>query len=216
MLGFTKEWMENELNLYDREVNKTAIVDIALRINHDLTTADITALRRLIVGAPLTGLENREEDWELIQEHDDGTKLWKHARYAALFRMIRPGKEPTYVDAGRVLIVNISNPTKPVHNDFLATFIDAADPIEFPYYPAIKPCVMYVDILGDPDDEDTWEWFWIHRVTKAKGGEIGLLKDLVYRRDENGKWVEGEKKDFVVRRAEIEMAKGEGIDDGSK
>ena len=170
-----KTWAEREAALrieFERKNNDTdepffdygaACVESALKAfnclmddGHSGMSIGLTKafLNRLIDGKPLTPIEDTEDIWEFICEHD-GVKTYQCTRMSSLFKDEYPDGTVKYHDNNRVVCYEISVPDISFYSGLIIKIIDDMFPITMPYWPKDNPYKVYVEeFLTDPKNGD--------------------------------------------------------------
>lgn len=111
-------------------------------------------LNRLIDGKPLTPIEDTEDVWEFICEHN-GVKTYQCTRMSSLFKDVYPDGSVQYNDNNRVVCYEISAPDISFYSGLIRKIIDEMFPIIMPYWPKDNPYKVYVEeFLTDPKNGD--------------------------------------------------------------
>lgn len=111
-------------------------------------------LNRLIDGKPLTPIEDTEDIWEFIWEHD-GVKTYQCERMFSLFKDVYPDGSVQYNDNNRVVCYEISAPNISFYSGLIRKITDDMFPITMPYWPKDNPYKVYVEeFLTDPKNGD--------------------------------------------------------------
>ena len=170
-----KTWAEREAALrieFERKDNDTdepffnygaACVESALKAFNCLMEDDHSGmsigftkafLNRLIDGKPLTPIEDTEDIWEFIWEHD-GVKTYQCKRMSSLFKDVYPDGSVQYNDNNRVVCYEISAPNISFYSGLIRKITDEMFPITMPYWPKDNPYKVYVEeFLTDPKNGD--------------------------------------------------------------
>lgn len=160
-----KTWAEREAALrieFERKNNGTdepffdygaACVESALKAfnclmddGHSGMSIGLTKafLNRLIDGKPLTPIEDTEDIWEFICEHD-GVKTYQCTRMSSLFKDEYPDGTVKYHDNNRVVCYEISVPDISFYSGLIIKIIDDMFPITMPYWLKDNPYKVYVE-----------------------------------------------------------------------
>lgn len=111
-------------------------------------------LNRLIDGKPLTPIEDTDDIWEFIWEHD-GVKTYQCTRMSSLFKDEYSDGTVKYHDVDRVICYEVSSPDVSFSSGTIRKVIDEMFPVTMPYWPTDKPYKVYVEeFLTDPKNGD--------------------------------------------------------------
>lgn len=105
-------------------------------------------LGRLMKGLPLTPIENKDEEWEVVPELKDKKKpgIFRSVRYHDLYKVIsvEEGGEAIYIDNSRFAYLNVANGEAARH-DLVEVICGEGFQITMPYVPSEKKIVIYYD-----------------------------------------------------------------------
>lgn len=120
-------------------------------------------LYRLMLGKPLTPIEDVPEVWGHEEWHDEGD--YQCNRMSSLFKHVEEDGTVRYSDVDRVIVKdNITGTTW--HNGHASMIVEQHFPINFPYCPYDKPyTVMVTEYLTDRKNGDYDTVHYIEIIT---------------------------------------------------
>lgn len=211
-----KTWAEREAALrieFERKNNDTdepffdygaACVESALKAfnclmddGHSGMSIGLTKafLNRLIDGKPLTPIEDTEDIWEFICEHD-GVKTYQCTRMSSLFKDEYPDGTVKYHDNNRVVCYEISVPDISFYSGLIIKIIDDMFPITMPYWPKDNPYKVYVEeFLTDPKNGD-YDTMGVLYLRTPDGEKIDISR---YFKEAEGGFAEIDEDEYITR-----------------
>lgn len=152
---------------------------------------------------PLTPIEDTDDVWNLIDNHEDGYISYQCKRMSSLFKDVYADGTVKYDDISRSYCVDINNSNNKYSSGLVRRIIDAMFPITMPYMPG-KPIKVYCeDFLTDKKngDFDTVGVFYALKTENDKQEKIEI--DRFFRApkgDEKGAWIEISKDEYMQRK----------------
>lgn len=160
-------------------------------------------LNRLIDGKPLTPIEDTDDVWNLIENHEDGYRSYQCKRMSSLFKDVYADGTVKYNDIDRSYCIDIHNSNNEYSSGLVRRIIDAMFPITMPYMPG-KPIKVYCeDFLTDKKngDFDTVGVFYAEKTENGKQERIEINRFFrAPKLDEKGAWTEISKEEYMKRR----------------
>ena len=160
-------------------------------------------LNRLIDGKPLTPIEDTDDVWNLIENHEDGYRSYQCKRMHSLFKDVYADGTVKYDDINRSYCIDIHNSNNEYSSGLVRRIIDAMFPITMPYMPG-KPIKVYCeDFLTDKKngDFDTVGVFYALKTENDKQEKIEINRFFrAPKDDEVGRWTEISKEEYMQRR----------------
>lgn len=142
-------------------------------------------LIRLMDGLPLTPIEDKPEEWNLVYEEEDGTKVYQCRRMSSLFKHAHPNETVTYSRTNDYYCKDV-NTGMTYSGGGARQIIDRyAEPITLPYYPSNGKYVLTTaECLTDRanGDFDTKAYFTL----KMPDGECVPINE--YYGEIDGEW----------------------------
>lgn len=152
-------------------------------------------LNRLIDGKPLTPIEDTEDIWEFICEHD-GVKTYQCTRMSSLFKDEYPDGTVKYHDVDRVICYEVSSPDVSYSSGFIRKIIDDMFPITMPYWPKDNPYKVYVEeFLTDPKNGD-YDTMGVLYLRTPDGEKIDISR---YFKEAEGGFAEIDEDEYITR-----------------
>ena len=171
-------------------------------------------LNRLIDGKPLTPIEDTDDVWNLIDNHEDGYRLYQCKRMYSLFKDVYADGTVKYDDVNRSYCIDIYDPNNEYSSGLVRRIIDKMFPITMPYMPS-KPIKVYCeDFLTDKKngDFDTVGVFYALKTENDKQEKIEINRFFRAPKDnEERDWVEISKEEYMQRKLESERADGHTV-----
>lgn len=152
---------------------------------------------------PLTPIEDTDDVWNLIDNHEDGYISYQCKRMSSLFKDVYADGTVKYDDISRSYCVDINNSNNKYSSGLVRRIIDAMFPITMPYMPG-KPIKVYCeDFLTDKKngDFDTVGVFYALKTENDNQEKIEI--DRFFRApkgDEKGAWIEISKDEYMQRK----------------
>ena len=176
-------------------------------------------LNRLIDGNPLTPIEDMDDVWNLIENHEDGYRSYQCKRMYSLFKDVYADGTVKYDDINMSYCIDIHNPNNEYSSRLVRRIIDKMFPITMPYMPS-KPIKVYCeDFLTDKKngDFDTVGVFYALKTENDKQEKIEINRFFRAPKDnEERDWVEISKEEYMQRKLESERAGGHTVLRGEK
>ena len=176
-------------------------------------------LNRLIDGKPLTPIEDMDDVWNLIENHEDGYRSYQCKRMYSLFKDVYADGTVEYDDINRSYCIDVHNPNNEYSSRLVRRIIDKMFPIAMPYMPS-KPIKVYCeDFLTDKKngDFDTVGVFYALKTENDKQEKIEINRFFRAPKDnEERDWVEISKEEYMQRKLESELAGGHTVLRGEK
>ena len=158
---------------------------------------------RLIDGKPLTPIEDTDDIWNLIDNHEDGYISYQCKRISSLFKDVYADGTVKYDDINRSYCIDIHDSNNEYSSGLVRRIIDAMFPITMPYMPG-KPIKVYCeDFLTDKKngDFDTVGVFYALKTENDKQEKIEINRFFrAPKGDEEGIWTEISKEEYMQRR----------------
>ena len=152
-------------------------------------------LNRLIDGKPLTPIEDTEDVWEFICEHN-GVKTYQCTRMSSLFKDEYPDGTVKYHDNNRVVCYEISVPDISFYSGLIRKIIDEMFPITMPYWPKDNPYKVYVEeFLTDPKNGD-YDTMGVLYLRTPDGEKIDISR---YFKEAEGGFAEIDEDEYITR-----------------
>ncbi len=152
-------------------------------------------LNRLIDGKPLTSIEDTEDIWEFICEHN-GVKTYQCTRMSSLFKDEYPDGTVKYHDVDRVICYGVSSPDVSYSSGFIRKIIDDMFPITMPYWPKDNPYKVYVEeFLTDPKNGD-YDTMGVLYLRTPDGEKIDISR---YFKEAEGGFAEIDEDEYITR-----------------
>ena len=171
-------------------------------------------LNRLIDGNPLTPIEDTDDVWNLIENHEDGYRSYQCKRMYSLFKDVYADGTVKYDDINRSYCIDIHNPNNEYSSRLVRRIIDKMFPITMPYMPG-KPIKVYCeDFLTDKKngDFDTVGVFYALKTENDKQEKIEINRFFRAPKDnEERGWIEISKEEYMQRKLESERAGGHTV-----
>lgn len=112
-------------------------------------------LNRLILGKPLTPIEDTDDIWNECGRMNDQYKTYQCKRMASLFKYVYKDGTVKYTDVDRVRCIDINYPEIVYRNGLSTRLINEIFPITMPYCSDNEPYKVYCeDFLYDPKNGD--------------------------------------------------------------
>ena len=176
-------------------------------------------LNRLIDVKPLTPIEDTDDVWNLIDNHEDGYISYQCKRMSSLFKDVYADGTVKYDDINRSYCVNINNQNDTYSSVLVRRIIDNMFPITMPYMPGEPIKVYCEDFLTDKKngDFDTVGVFYALKTENGKQERIEINRFYRAPKDnEECSWVEISKEEYMQRKHESERAGGHTVLRGEK
>ena len=178
------------------------LIDDIEAVKEDKSMLDWTK-NCLIDGKPLTPIEDTDDVWNLIDNHEDGYISYQCKRMSSLFKDVYADGTVKYDDIGRSYCVDINNSNNKYSSGLVRRIIDAMFPITMPYMPG-KPIKVYCeDFLTDKKngDFDTVGVFYALKTENDKQEKIEINRFFREPKEgEEGRWTEISKEEYMQRR----------------
>ena len=171
-------------------------------------------LNRLINCQPLTPIEDMDDVWNLIVNHEDGYRSYQCKRMYSLFKDVYADGTVEYSDIDRLYCVDINNPNNTYSSVLVKRIIDKMFPIIMPYMPGTPIKVYCENFLTDKKngDFDTVGVFYALKTENGKQEKIEINRFFRAPKDnEECSWVEISKEEYMQRKLESERAGGHTI-----
>ena len=147
------DWARREVKLacdkYGKDLSyKTALAAFAYMHDDEFPKRDReaemkNAVDRLLIGLPLSPIEDFPEDWERPYETSEG-KVYESTRLLTLTKTVKEDGSVTYSDTHRFIRNIVGDPNATYdYNGALIQLVDELYPITIPYMPPIKPYILY-------------------------------------------------------------------------
>ena len=160
-------------------------------------------LNRLIDGKPLTPIEDTDDVWNLIENHEDGYRSYQCKRMHSLFKDVYADGTVKYDDINRSYCIDIHNSNNEYSSGLVRRIIAAMFPITMPYMPG-KPIKVYCeDFLTDKKngDFDTVGVFYALKTENDKQKKIEINRFFrAPKEGEKGRWTEISKEEYMQRK----------------
>lgn len=181
--------------------------------NHSGYSISLTKqiLNRLIDGLPLTPIEDTEDEWKFLYDHNnrygESYEKYQCKRMSSLFKNVCEDGSIKYFDINRFCCVDIDKPDVIFGSGFINIVMDEMFPIIMPYFPESKSYYVYlenfVSKIPKQDDVDIMRILYlikpngehvdINRYFKGTGtgfteissSEYEMLKQYRKREDDN-------------------------------
>lgn len=160
-------------------------------------------LNRLIDGKPLTPIEDTDDVWNLIENHEDGYRSYQCKRMSSLFKDVYSDGTVKYNDIDRTYCIDIHNSNNEYSSRLVRRIIDAMFPITMPYMPGNPIKVYCEDFLTDKKngDFDTVGVFYAEKTENGKQERIEINRFFrAPKWDEKGAWIEISKDEYMQRK----------------
>ena len=171
-------------------------------------------LNRLINGQPLTPIEDTDDVWNLIDNHEDGYRSYQCKRMYSLFKDVYADGTVEYDDINRSYCIDIHDPNNEYSSGLVRRIIDKMFPIAMPYMPS-KPIKVYCeDLLTDKKngDFDTVGVFYALKTENGEQEKIEINRFFRAPKDnEERDLVEISKEEYMQRKLESEHACGNTV-----
>ena len=158
---------------------------------------------RLIDGKHLTPIEDTDDVWNLIDNHEDGYISYQCKRMSSLFKDVYADGTVKYDDINRSYCIDIHNSNNEYSSGLVRRIINAMFPITMPYMPG-KPIKVYCeDFLTDKKngDFDTVGVFYALKTENDKQEKIEINRFFREPKEgEEGIWTEISKEEYMQRR----------------
>ena len=178
------------------------LIDDIEAVKEDKSMLDWTK-NRLIDGKPLTPIEDTDDVWNLIDNHEDGYISYQCKRMSSLFKDVYADGTVKYDDISRSYCIDIHNSNNEYSSGLVRRIINAMFPITMPYMPG-KPIKVYCeDFLTDKKngDFDTVGVFYALKTENNKQEKIEINRFFrAPKDDEVGRWTEISKEEYVQRK----------------
>ena len=152
---------------------------------------------------PLTPIEDTDDVWNLIDNHEDGYISYQCKRMSSLFKDVYADGTVKYDDISRSYCVDIHNLNNKYSSGLVRRIINAMFPITMPYMPG-KPIKVYCeDFLTDKKngDFDTVGVFYALKTENNKQEKIEINRFFREPKEgEEGIWTEISKEEYMQRR----------------
>ena len=160
-------------------------------------------LNRLIDGKPLTPIEDTDDVWNLIDNHEDSYRSYQCKRMSSLFKDVYADGTVKYDDINRSYCIDIHDSNNEYSSGLVRRIINAMFPITMPYMPG-KPIKVYCeDFLTDKKngDFDTVGVFYALKTENDKQEKIEINRFFREPKEgEEGRWTEISKEEYMQRR----------------
>lgn len=171
-------------------------------------------LNRLINCQPLTPIEDMDDIWNLIENHEDGYRSYQCKRMYSLFKDVYADGTVKYDDVNRSYCIDIHDSNNEYSSGLVRRIVDKMFPITMPYMPG-KPIKVYCeDFLTDKKngDFDTVGVFYALKTENDKQEKIEINRFFRAPKDnEERDWVEISKEEYMQRKLEFERAGGHTV-----
>lgn len=160
-------------------------------------------LNRLIEGKPLTPIEDTDDVWNLIYNHEDGYISYQCKRMSSLFKDVYSDGTVKYNDIDMSYCIDIHNSNNEYSSGLVRRIIDAMFPITMPYMPGNPIKVYCEDFLTDKKngDFDTVGVFYAEKTENGKQERIEINRFFrTPKVDEKGAWIEISKDEYMQRK----------------
>ena len=178
------------------------LIDDIEAVKEDKSMLDLTK-NCLIDGKPLTPIEDTDDIWNLIDNHEDGYISYQCKRMSSLFKDVYADGTVKYDDINRSYCVDINNSNNKYSSGLVRRIINAMFPITMPYMPG-KPIKVYCeDFLTDKKngDFDTVGVFYALKTENDKQEKIEINRFFREPKEgEEGRWTEMSKEEYMQRR----------------
>ena len=152
---------------------------------------------------PLTPIEDTDDVWNLIDNHEDGYISYQCKRMSSLFKDVYADGTVKYDDINRSYCIDINNSNNEYSSGLVRRIINAMFPITMPYMPG-KPIKVYCeDFLTDKKngDFDTVGVFYALKTENDKQEKIEINRFFrAPKWDEKGAWIEISKDEYMQRK----------------
>lgn len=152
---------------------------------------------------PLTPIEDTDDVWNLIDNHEDGYISYQCKRMSSLFKDVYADGTVKYDDINRSYCIDIHDSNNEYSSGLVRRIIDAMFPITMPYMPG-KPIKVYCeDFLTDKKngDFDTVGVFYALKTENDKQEKIEINRFFrVPKEGEEGIWTEISKEEYMQRK----------------
>ena len=161
------------------------------------------AKNRLIDGKPLTPIEDTDDVWNLIDNHEDSYISYQCKRMSSLFKDVYADGTVKYDDISRSYCVDINNSNNKYSSGLVRRIIDAMFPITMPYMPG-KPIKVYCEeFLTDKKNGD-FDTIGVFYALKTENGQQEKIEINRFFREpkegEEGRWTEISKEEYMQRK----------------
>ena len=164
-------------------------------------------LNRLIDGKPLTPIEDMDDVWNLIENHEDGYRSYQCKRMSSLFKDVYADGTVEYSDNNRLYCININNPNDTYYSGLVRRIVDKMFPITMPYIPGTPIKVYCEDFLTDKKNGD-FDTIGVLYALKTENGEQKKIEINRFFREpkdnEEYDWVEISIGEYMQRKHESE------------
>ena len=178
------------------------LIDDIEAVKEDKSMLDWTK-KRLIDGKSLTPIEDTDDVWNLIDNHEDGYISYQCKRMSSLFKDVYADGTVKYDDISRSYCIDIHDSNNKYSSGLVRRIIDAMFPITMPYMPG-KPIKVYCeDFLTDKKngDFDTVGVFYALKTENDKQEKIEINRFFREPKEgEEGRWTEISKEEYMQRR----------------
>ena len=178
------------------------LIDDIEAVNEDKSMLD-WAKNRPIDGKPLTPIEDTDDVWNLIDNHEDSYRSYQCKRMSSLFKDVYADGTVKYDDINRSYCIDIHDSNNEYSSGLVRRIIDAMFPITMPYMPG-KPIKVYCeDFLTDKKNGafDTVGVFYALKTENDKEEKIEINRFFREPKEgEEGRWTEISKEEYMQRR----------------
>lgn len=178
------------------------LIDDIEAVKEDKSMLDWTE-NRLIDGKPLTPIEDTDDIWNLIDNHEDGYISYQCKHMSSLFKDVYADGTVKYDDINRSYCIDIHDSNNKYSSGLVRRIIDAMFPITMPYMPG-KPIKVYCeDFLTDKKngDFDTVGVFYALKTENDKQEKIEINRFFREPKEgEEGRWTEISKEEYMQRK----------------
>ena len=178
------------------------LIDDIEAVKEDKSMLDWTK-KRLIDGKSLTPIEDTDDVWNLIDNHENGYISYQCKRMSSLFKDVYADGTVKYDDISRSYCIDIHDSNNKYSSGLVRRIIDAMFPITMPYMPG-KPIKVYCeDFLTDKKngDFDTVGVFYALKTENDKQEKIEINRFFREPKEgEEGRWTEISKEEYMQRR----------------
>ena len=189
------------------------LIDDIEAVKEDKSMLDWTE-NRLIDGKPLTPIEDTDDVWNLIDNHEYGYISYQCKRMSSLFKDVYADGTVKYDDISRSYCIDIHDSNNEYSSGLVRRIINAMFPITMPYMPGNPIKVYCEDFLTDKKngDFDTVGVFYALKTENDKQEKIKINKFYRAPKDnEERDWVEISKEEYMQRKNEAECAGGHTV-----
>lgn len=128
-------------------------------------------LVRLIDRKPLTPIEDTDDIWNKIYEHD-GVETYQCCRMPSLFKDVSHSGTVTYHDLDRSIGLDHNSPDAPFYDNLVSKIVDEMFPVSMPYIPENIPFRVVCEYYLTDRNNGDFDTAAIQYILKPDGNKV--------------------------------------------